>query len=582
MNKKILLSTLMLFILLASGCAAFNQGSAKGTIDTESEVVERNTKDKAWQIEGSVLNGLAIKDNQLLYDNSLDTKVDHIYVTILPTYNDDGVPLLFSDLNKIRSYRVKAPRLNIIFETGDKNGPYKNSMFYQADQANATITLRGHSTRQAVQKSYKIRLDDKIDPWYGQSTLNLNKHPGDSKRILNALAFDLLEEIPNITSMRTKFVKLYVKDRSASPEAKDFVDYGYFTHVEQPNKTFLESHGLDKSGSLYKVELYEFHKDARLKSKNDPAYDEAAFEQLIEIKAGSNHNKLLEMIDAVNDYSRPINDVINTYFQEDNYLTWLAFNILVGNYDTQAQNYFLYSPSNAVTWYLLAWDFDGAFDNDRISKRIEKNRYFGKRQRGIANYWASVLHNRYFKYGDNVDKLSQKIEEVYQYMTEEKMEQKLAKYYDYFYEVVTSMPDLQYIDGNLQEIMQEYDAIKMIPTLNRAAYYQSLEEPTPVFMSDATCENGICKFSWEPSFDLQGDKITYKLEISKTLQFDAPIYQQAIPETEIEVNLSEPGRYYWRLTISDSEGHYQYPFDTYRSTEGKIYQGVKEFVVPNN
>ncbi len=582
MNTTTLLSILILFILLVSGCTSLNSDNANASIDKSSETAEKNTESETWQIEGSVLNGLAIEDNQLLYDNEQDTDVDYVYVTILPTYDDNGAPILFDDLNKIRDYQVEAPRLNIVFETGDINGPNKNSVSYQADQSNATIALRGHSTRRALQKSYKIRLDEKTDPWHGQRTLNLNKHPWDATRILNALAFDLLEEIPNITSMQTKFVKLYVRDRSVSPDATDFVDYGYFTHIEQPNKTFLESHGLDKSGSLYKIELYEFRKDMRLKSENSPDYDEAAFEQLIEIKEGNNHEKLLEMIDAVNDYSRSIDDVIDTYFQEDNYLTWLAFNILVGNYDARTQNYFLYSPSNASTWYLLAWDFDGAFGNSFIRKRMDKNLYFGKRHQGLANYWASVLHSRYFRYRENVDKLSNKIEEVYQYMTEEKMQKKQEKYYAYYYQAVTSLPDFRYLYAGLQDSMKKFDAIKTIPTLNKAAYYQSLEEPMPVFMSEVIFENDASKFRWDPSFDLQGDEISYKVEISKTPQFDRLVYQKVLPETELEVKHLEPGRYYWRLTITDSQGHYQYPFDIYTSEDGKLYQGVKVFVVPQN
>ena len=46
------------------------------------------------------------------------------------------------------------------------------------------------------------------------------------------------------------------------------------------------------------------------------------------------------MLTAVNDTSNDINDVIEEYFNRDNYLTWFAVNILTGNRDTINQNFF--------------------------------------------------------------------------------------------------------------------------------------------------------------------------------------------------------------------------------------------------
>ena len=40
----------------------------------------------------------------------------------------------------------------------------------------------------------------------------------------------------------------------------------------------------------------------------DPAYDQTAFEQLMEIKGNSDHSKLIEMLDVLNDESSSMDE----------------------------------------------------------------------------------------------------------------------------------------------------------------------------------------------------------------------------------------------------------------------------------
>ncbi len=43
------------------------------------------------------------------------------------------------------------------------------------------------------------------------------------------------------------------------------------------------------------------------------------------------------MLEAVNDYSIPIDTVLEEYFDEENITYWMGFQILMGNVDTQNQ-----------------------------------------------------------------------------------------------------------------------------------------------------------------------------------------------------------------------------------------------------
>ena len=159
----------------------------------------------------------------------------------------------------------------------------------------------------------------------------------------------------------SQFVHLYVKDETEG-EDSEFVDYGLYTQVEQMNRTYLSNHGLDKKGQLYKINFFEwFRYEDVIMKEDDPAYDEDAFEEYAEIKGDRDHSKLIEVLEAVNDYSVPIGETAEKYFDLDNLFYWAAFHILVGNYDTGARNLYIYSPQNMDKWYFISWDNDSAF-----------------------------------------------------------------------------------------------------------------------------------------------------------------------------------------------------------------------------
>ena len=208
-------------------------------------------------------------------------------------------------------------------------------------------------------------------------------------RFRNKMAYDLIKGIPQMMGLRTQFVHLYVKDNTdGSSDA--FQDYGLYTQVEQLNKTALKTHGLDSKGQLYKVNSFEFYREEDvIKTTDDPGYNQEAFEERLEIKGDSDHTKLIHMLDAVNDYSIPINQVLEQYFDEENIVYWMAFQILTGNVDTQNRNMYLYSPQNSDTWYFIDWDNDGFFMRSEYGIRGWSDQ--GSWECGISNYWGNVL-----------------------------------------------------------------------------------------------------------------------------------------------------------------------------------------------
>ena len=336
-----------LFLLLAS-LQSLSVGSAP-VGDAISPTPELTSALRSVIFEPTVdIDNLPLRDYTELYQDDVPGSVITLFVTVRKGNPVDRTDHTWAEVNEATKWAQGAPLYGVsvakaeaIVQFGDETGPLPGEYGYGLRVANATVEIRGASASAADQKSYKIELHKSSERWRGQQTIVLNKHIYDYTRVRNKLNFDLIKQIPDMVSLRTQFVHLYVKDETTESAQSTFVDYGLFTQIEQPNRDFLENHHLDPDGQLYKATLFEFHRypDA-IRAANDPLYNEEAFSKILEIKGSHDHSKLIEMLEDVNNYSIPIQTTFEKYFDADNYFTWMAYNILVGNVDTQSQNFF--------------------------------------------------------------------------------------------------------------------------------------------------------------------------------------------------------------------------------------------------
>ena len=104
---------------------------------------------------------------------------------------------------------------------------------------------------------------------------------------------------------------------------------------------------------------------------------------------------MIDMLTDLNDYSIGIEDVLKEHFDEENIVYWMAFQILMGNVDTQNRNVYLYSPLNSDIWYFIAWDNDGCLMRPEYELRnfSDQNSW----EKGISNYWGNILFQRCLK-----------------------------------------------------------------------------------------------------------------------------------------------------------------------------------------
>ncbi|KAF0224598.1 MAG: cotH [Erysipelotrichaceae bacterium] len=553
-NKNYLI--VLAFILALGTFTNFYLGSRNKVDDLPDD----DTTLDDWELETSPLNGLPLVENKTIYKVDKAADLDSIYITVFPTESEDGlIDFSIFDLHESLDQTFN-PTLNANITIGDKSGKLSNLV--DTSKINAYIKVRGNSSRGAAFKSYKIKFTTENQSYKGFSVLNLNKHVYDPSKIANKFSFDMMSQLDNMVSLRTNFVKVYIRDASVSASKQKYVYYGLYTNIEQPNRDFLTSHGLDANASLYKATSFEFHEYDAIKNVDDPTYDKAAFEKILEIREGNDHSKLIQMLKDINDMDLDFNTTFKKYFNEENYLTWLAMNILLGNEDVLAQNFFLYNPTNSLTWYLLPWDYDGTFKFGVA----DSNHKAPTSMQGIQRLTAILLHRRYFLAAENIVKLTQKIESLLTTtFSETNVNKTVEQYLPVMEATLGKYPDVgllgmepnqlkAYIRGFYDEIKSNYDD-----------YISALKYPTPVFTATPVKNtDGTTNFAWEAATDFNGDLIKYSIRLAKDPFMKQVVFtQQDLVVTNFKYTGTLIGTYYLEVQSIDSNGNVQYSLDMY-------------------
>jgi spore coat protein H len=545
--------------------------STLASLIVTSGMLDDDKKSSSSQITGSA--NYVVQDNRSIYSEESD-EVNNMYITVVKDNKDTLSNLLNYTYRNYMAQEDKTVGKPAVDIQVDFNTP----TVFSASTSNASMEPKGHASSSAAQKSFKITLADKTDKWNGQKVINLSKSPYDITRIRNKLAFDLFESIPNMFSMRTEFVHLYVKDLTGA--SNEFVDYGLYTQIEQPNEAYIKNHGLAQEGYLYKAQYFEFLRyPDKIKNVDDPTFDEAAFNTILKTRGINDNTRLIKMLDDVNNYDININDVIDKHFNRENYLTWLASNILTGNFDTNSQNFLLFSPLTSEQWYFLPWDFDGSLGFS--TQAGSSSKYSSWQSEALSNYWGVTLHRRFFSDPNNLNELKTKVEEVSYYMSSEKIEALVSKYYGITNSLIKTAPDLQFLPSTADDYETE---IKRLPTVveeNKKNFFTSIDIPMPVFLGDPVAIGAQYEFVWNESFDFNGSDLTYKYTIATDPAFTNVVSMtDSIKTPSIRVDNLTAGTYYWKVDIYNAKGNHQIAFDSYRDLASKtVYYGVKKLEI---
>jgi len=472
-------------------------------------------------------------------------------------------------------------------------------------ESNATLSMRGNSTRVAPQKSFRIKLDKGLPKWRGQRNLQINKHPNDPMRITNKLSFDLFQNVPNFISLRTEFVHLHVLNEGDAAATEQ--SFGLFTHVERPNDNWLESRGQDKGGALWKTYNMKYEPpEFTYQIFND--IDSKEFKNIIKPIGANKDNKdkgtLLEMLAAVNDcateprifYPSDFAPIFNHYFHADNFRTWLAINVLLSDtYSGKGQNTILYRPTESSQFYFLPWDYDGGW-YDGIAQ-VEELISYPRWTKGVSNWWAMPLVRRYLQMPDGPEKLTEKINElVTSAFLPEAIQAQIDSYpLEEISAILSSSPDSEHILHGIDVDMEPEEVRNsLIESLSESIvvvkerYEDNLNRPMP-FEQFVEIRDSKMVLLWQSSYDIQGDDLFYDVTLASSAeknsinafcdaQLGSPVlqlsdhivYQGSVPsqygemqklELDLDLEALDLGHYYLQVVVRDDKGYCQTAYD---------------------
>lgn len=560
-----------IFLAALAGC-----GSAE---DAAGLLSPDETYEKTVMSESAYM----VTDQNSLYEEAQENEVTVMYLTVGRGNEADGTDHTWAEVNRHPlGYYVEngiSPYLcEAVLQVGDEVGPLAGEFGYGELTANATVQLKGESASTRSQKSYRINIKEGKGKWEEQKVIVLNKYVQDPIRFSEKLCYDVMQEIPQMMSTRTKFVHLYVKDKTEGEDGL-FQDYGLYVQVEQINKTYLKNRGLDGDGQLYKLEDFDFglHADS-IRTATDPAYDKAAFEQYLEIKGSEDHTKLIAMLKAVNDPSVSIQSVLDRYFDRENLYYWMAFQMLTGNKDSGA-NAYLYSPQMLDKWYFISTDNDNAFRE--IYEEVRSDTYEPSWNTGIFSFTGSALFSRILQDESCRQELSEVVEELKtEYLTQEKISEKAAVYSETVKSYLYSLPDKLYARVS----PAVYDTI--VGRMGGAAaeyaqeYQESLEKPWPFHILEPVVRGSQLVLRWEEAYLYGEENAVYSVEVAKSHDFrNCILKKDGLTSVSADIEIPAPGQYFVRIRAKTQSGLSQDAYEYYLTEKGTVVSGTLCFYV---
>ena len=522
--------------LLLSGCSSQDESSTK-KVKKQDKIKKAEASNKAKHL----------RDKDELYGVYDDSGIVTMYLTVSRGNSSENTDHSWAEINTYSVYDyadmgVTRYQVMGLLQPGDEEGPEAGEVGYGEEAPNATVQVRGQTSSGYTQKNYKVELKKGKGTWRQQRAIALNKHMGEGMRFRNKMAYDLIRGIPQMMGLRTQFVHLWVCDQTEKSN-DTFEDYGLFTQVEQLNKTALKAHGLDKSGHLYKVD----------------------------------HTKLIEMLDALNDESQKIDDVLDTYFDTENLVYWLAFQILTGNCDTQNRNCYLYSPLNSKVWYILDWDNDGMLRKLELSLTGFSD--YASWERGASNYWGNVLFNRALRSKSFRSELDRAVKDLRSYLTETRLTKMIKHYREVTESLVFASPDIDNLPVTKDQYEQIAAAIPAEIEENYKSFRESYKKPMPFYIGVPQIDNGKLRINWDASYDFEARDIRYTVELARDYAISDVVFKaEDVLLPEVTCDAPDTGQYFVRVRATNSDGYTQDAFEYYVTDDGKQY-GMKCFYV---
>ncbi len=228
---------------------------------------------------------------------------------------------------------------------------------------NVGIRFKGNSSLRDAWSSGNLKIPFKLDfdqfeddfpeikdqRFYGFKQLSLANNFSDDSFLREKVTADIFREF-GVAAAHTAFYEVYV-------DTGDGLAYfGLYTLVEMVEDTVIEQQFSDGSGNLYKPE----GSGATFKAGS---FNETSFDKETN-QSEADYSDILAVFDALHATNRMSDpsawrEGLESVFDVDTFLRWLAVNTIVQNWDTygvMSHNYYLYMnpETDLVTW--IPWD----------------------------------------------------------------------------------------------------------------------------------------------------------------------------------------------------------------------------------
>lgn len=239
---------------------------------------------------------------------------------------------------------------------------FKNAVIPGDTLRNIGFRTRGNTSRYSAKKSFKIDINHFVPgrQFYDLEKLNLNGEHNDPSIIRSKLCWDLFQRI-GVPASRANHVKLTINNRYM----------GLYIHVEHIDDEFVQKRFGNQNGNLYKC-LYPA--DLVYLGADQPPYQEFFGDRrvydLMTNKAKNDYSDLVHFIDVLNNTPQPsLKSELEQIFHVENFLKWLALNVLVGSWDDYwylKNNYYLYHNTATDQFEFIPYDYDNTYGVDWV------------------------------------------------------------------------------------------------------------------------------------------------------------------------------------------------------------------------
>jgi hypothetical protein len=229
------------------------------------------------------------------------------------------------------------------------------------DYDSVGVRFKGYSsmTYPGDKKSLKIDINEyirsqKID---GLKKINIHNSYGDPTMLREKLSYDIFQSL-GVSAPRCSFAKVYINNTY----------WGFYSLVEQVDKTFLKSRFGNNDGNLYKAITSTLQ---WIDSNQNSYYNQ------FDLKTNESENDwsdLLQFINVVNNV--PDNEFFDSLDKGFNYTDFLKIiatdNLLVNldSYCFEGRNFYLYHNTSTHKFEWIPWDYNlsfSGFGGDQIA-----------------------------------------------------------------------------------------------------------------------------------------------------------------------------------------------------------------------